>query len=67
MMTAGETTRRPHGRMVNCTGGYRAYVPEPLPPPLMWTSELALVLSDADRAVGRLAGEGRRLPTIPIS
>lgn len=62
MTTTGETPRRPHGRMVNCTGGYRAYVPEPLPPPLTWTSELALFLSAADRAVGRLAGEGRRLP-----
>lgn len=62
MTTTGETLRRPHGRMVNCTGGYRAYVPEPLPPPLTWTSELALFLSAADRAVGRLAGEGRRLP-----
>ena len=62
MTITGETPRRPHGHMVNCTGGYRAYVPGPLPPPLVWTSELALALSDADRAVGRLAGEGRRLP-----
>ena len=62
MTITGETARRPHGRMVNCPGGYRAYVPGPLPPPLAWTSEFALVLSEADRAVGRLAGEGRRLP-----
>ena len=62
MTTAGETARQPHGRMVNCPGDYCAYVPGPLPPPLAWTSELALVLSEADRAVGRLAGEGRRLP-----
>ena len=62
MTTKGETARQPHGRMVSYPGDYRAYVPEPLPPPLAWTSELALVLSEADRAIGRLAGEGRRLP-----
>lgn len=54
--------RRPHGRVVQCPGGYRAYVPDPLPPPLAWSAELAAALSAADRAVGRLAGEGRRLP-----
>ena len=48
--------------MVVCTGGYRAYVPDPLPPPMSWDRPLAVILSEADRAVGRLAGEGRRLP-----
>ena len=48
--------------MVLCTGGYRAYVPDPLPPPISWDQSLAVILSEADRAVGRLAGEGRRLP-----
>jgi Fic family protein len=42
--------------------GSRAFVPAPLPPSLTWTPELVRSLSDADRAVGRLAGEGRRLP-----
>jgi Fic family protein len=37
-------------------------VPAPLPPPLEWRASLVLALSTADRAVGRLAGEGRRLP-----
>ena len=56
------TERRPSGRKIRCPGGYRAFVPDPLPPRLDWTAQLAKVLSDADRAVGRLAGEGRRLP-----
>lgn len=54
--------RRPHGRRIPCKGGYRAYVPEPLPPPIEWSAALAAALSSADSAVGRLAGEGRRLP-----
>jgi Fic family protein len=37
-------------------------VPEPLPPRLEWSAGLAGALSAADRAIGRLAGEGRRLP-----
>lgn len=54
--------RRPHGDRVRAAGGYAAYVPGSLPPPLEWTAELASRLSAADLAVGRLAGEGRRLP-----
>ncbi|MBD3235785.1 MAG: Fic family protein [Candidatus Eisenbacteria bacterium] len=53
--------QRPHGRRIRCAGGYYAYVPDPLPPPLAWSAELVGALSAADRAVGRLAGEGRRL------
>jgi len=60
-MTA-KPTRKPHGRTVRCPGGYRAYVPDPLPPRLAWSDALAADLSRADLAVGRLAGEGRRLP-----
>ena len=54
--------RSPHGHLIRAAGGYRAYVPEPLPPPIAWDARLADVLSAADRAIGRLAGEGRRLP-----
>src|SRR5207244_2473683 len=54
--------RQPHGRRIRCPAGYRAYVPAPLPPHIEWSAGLAASLSAADRAVGRLAGEGRRLP-----
>src|SRR5215813_10093971 len=43
-------------------GGYSAFVPDPLPPVFDWTAKLVAVLSDADRLIGRLAGEGGRLP-----
>src|SRR5712691_8760128 len=58
----GDETRRPHGRRVKAVGGYPAYIPDPLPPAIRWSTTLASRLSEADRAVGRLAGEGRRLP-----
>jgi Fic family protein len=57
-----ESKRRPHGRRIRCAGGYQAYLPAPLPPRLAWSAGLVAALSQADRAIGRLAGEGRRLP-----
>jgi len=49
------------GRLISL-GSYAAFVPAPLPPALEWTPRLIRVLSDADRLIGRLAGEGGRLP-----
>jgi len=43
-------------------GSYSAFVPAPLPPKLDWTPRLIRALSDADRLIGKLAGEGGRLP-----
>ncbi|MBE3132246.1 MAG: Fic family protein, partial [Acidobacteria bacterium] len=60
-MTASRN-RRPHGRKLRGPGGFWTYVPEPLPPPIDWSDRLVAALSAADRAVARLAGEGRRLP-----
>ena len=37
-------------------------MPAPPPPSLTWDDKLTVSLSSADRAVGRLAGEGRHLP-----
>ena len=54
-------SRRPHGRFVTGPGGYRAYVPHPLPPSIPRDDTLIRHLSAADRAVGRLEGEGRHL------
>jgi Fic family protein len=48
------------GRKVSL-GSYSAFVPAALPPELEWTPRLIRVLSDADRLVGRLAGEGGRM------
>ncbi|HEX4963821.1 MAG TPA: Fic family protein [Thermoanaerobaculia bacterium] len=60
-MTADQEIRIP-GRYVAGPEGARAFVPAPLPPALQWTPSLVRALSEADRAIGELAGEGRRLP-----
>jgi len=61
MQVADFTADRP-GRLVRAPGGYWAFVPNPLPPALELSWELAGRLSDADRAVAELAGVARNLP-----
>ena len=58
----GSGHRKPHGKTVRLPAGYTAFVPAPLPPAFEWNRELVNALSAADRAIGRLAGESRRLP-----
>ena len=53
--------RHGSGRLVRCPGGYEAYVPNPLPPEMEFSPSLLRSLSDADRMIGKLAGEGRSL------
>jgi Fic family protein len=50
------------GRLVRAAGGYTAFMPDPRPPAIAWTPTLVRALSEADRLIGRLAGEGGRLP-----
>ena len=61
-MAGSGRNRHPHGRTMRCAGGYRAFLPAPLPPPIGWNDTLAAALSRADLALGRLAGEGSRFP-----
>ena len=42
--------------------GPAAFVPDPLPPTIAWTDSLVRALSDADRLVGRLAGQESYVP-----
>jgi len=46
------------------SGGYRAFIPTPLPPepPVLLEGELQALLSQADRALGRLDGSVTTLP-----
>ena len=52
----------PAGRVARAAAGYWAFVPNPLPPAFPWTTTLVTTLSEADRALGELAGLGRSLP-----
>ncbi len=49
------------GRYAKCSG-YEAFIPNPLPPEINWTDSLIRSLSDADRLIGQLSGEGKQLP-----
>lgn len=53
-----------HGQVRRTPGphGYHHYVPEPLPRQVALDLKTGRLLSEADRALGRLAGTGRLLP-----
>lgn len=61
-MQPADFTDSKSGRLVNHPRGYWAFVPNPLPPPLELTWELAGEISAADRALSELAGVTRTLP-----
>lgn len=52
------------GSYIRQLEGYRAFIPKPLPPdpPVRITGELQVLLSQADRALGRLDGSVQTLP-----
>lgn len=52
------------GRYIRQPSGYRAFMPAPLPPdpPVQLDGELHTLLSDTDRALGRLDGSIQTLP-----
>lgn len=50
------------GRWMHLPEGYRAFLPNPLPPVIVFTPRITRALSEADLLLGRLAGEGRQLP-----
>jgi Fic family protein len=50
------------GRLASIAGGYEAFVPKRLPPPLPPSWALSSALSRADRALAELAGAARSLP-----
>ncbi|MCB0053708.1 MAG: hypothetical protein KDE24_29655, partial [Caldilinea sp.] len=52
------------GEYLPQVGGYHAFVPKPLPPapPIQLDNELTRLLSEADRALGRLDGVASVLP-----
>ena len=63
-MDPGLFTSNAYGEVVKTQGkfGFYTYLPARLPRQLILTSSAVSALSDADRALGRLAGAGRLLP-----
>ncbi|AXK87520.1 Fic family protein [Nocardia farcinica] len=61
-MRLDDFTAGQRSHVVRAEGGYRAFVPPPLPPEVALTPVLVKRLSAADRAIGELAGLGRGLP-----
>lgn len=61
-MKASDFSPGSWGRLANIAGGYAAFVPKPLPPPLPPTWALSSGVSRADRALAELAGATRSLP-----
>ena len=61
---ASQQSQARAGRYIRQPSGYRAFMPAPLPPhpPVVLDGELHTLLSDADRALGRLDGSIQTLP-----
>ena len=47
------------GKYIAAPGGYKFYVPDPLPPKIFWGKDIMNALSSADLLVGKLVGEGK--------
>lgn len=54
--------RHGSGKLIRCSEGYEAFIPGPLPPKTAFSLNVLRSLSDADRLIGQLSGEGRKLP-----
>ncbi len=52
----------PSGKVVKALTGYKAFIPNPLPPFIEWNNALVNSLSRADHILGMLSREGSRLP-----
>jgi len=50
------------GKVIKTERDYLAFVPDPLPPALDFNNDLVSILSQADIALGKLAGAAKRLP-----
>ena len=64
-MNLYQFSHSPSGQLIKVGQGeaaYRAFVPNPLPPSLELDLALVQALSNADRALGELAGLGRNMP-----
>lgn len=57
-----DIAQSPSGKVIKTHTGYTAFVPNPLPPPFEWNTNLVNALSRADYILGKLSREGSKLP-----
>jgi Fic family protein len=61
-MISTDFTSQKSGRLIYSPLGFLAFVPNPLPPEIIFDMELAMTLSKADAALSELSGLGGQLP-----
>lgn len=61
-MNLKDFSKSSSGKCIKTLKGYRAFVPNPLPPRLEYDGKTIMLLSEADRLLGELSGVGRVLP-----
>src|ERR1043165_8273452 len=61
-MRAEDFTPNAPGKLVNTADGILAFVPNPLPPEFTLGWKTIKLLSEAERALGKLGGAGQKLP-----
>src|SRR5690348_7494548 len=52
----------PAGQVINSQNGYKAFIPNQLPPVFKWNNQIVNALSRADFLLGKLAREAGKLP-----
>jgi len=61
-MKTTDFSKKAPGKVIKTLKGYWAFVPEPLPPDVAWSTKLMARLSKADRSLARLAEVGNAFP-----
>ena len=61
-MKTADFSKSAPGKVIKTLKGYWAFVPDPLPPDLAWSTTLMARLSKADRSLARLAEVGNAFP-----
>jgi Fic family protein len=61
-MNITDFTKKKSGRVIETPQGFLTFIPNPLPPPIVFEMDLALALSKADTALSELSGFGSQLP-----
>lgn len=61
-MKVSDFSEKSPGKVIKTLKGYWAFVPDPLPPDVAWSTKLMTKLSRADRSLARLAEVGNAFP-----